>query len=298
MDLFGPGVSITSDYYSSDAATAVMSGTSMASPHATGAAALYLQLHPSATPAQVVQALITNATPNKVTDPGAGSPNRLLYTGFLNPGGNIWATKAGMPTARRHFAIGGGNGLIYTIGGVASGSSAVSTVQAYNPGSNTWSARAGLPAARESSDGAAVINDRLYVAGGHNATGTLVSTLYVYNPATNTWSTKASMPLASGCGVSRPISGKLYVLTGCTTSGAAAGLLHRYDPATNKWTALEAAPHAHLRPASGVINNKLYVVGGREVSSVSARLDVHTPRRTPGSRRPACPPPGRAPPRP
>jgi hypothetical protein len=52
----------------------------MASPHVAGAAALYLASNPTATPAQVTQALISNSTPNKVTSPGTGSPNRLLYT--------------------------------------------------------------------------------------------------------------------------------------------------------------------------------------------------------------------------
>ncbi len=55
----------------------------MASPHVAGAAALYLAANPTATPQQVRDALVNNATPNKVTNPGTGSPNRLLYTGFI-----------------------------------------------------------------------------------------------------------------------------------------------------------------------------------------------------------------------
>ena len=53
----------------------------MATPHVAGAAALYLQNNPSATPAQVQSALIANATTGVVGSPGSGSPNRLLYTG-------------------------------------------------------------------------------------------------------------------------------------------------------------------------------------------------------------------------
>jgi subtilisin family serine protease len=79
LDLFAPGSSITSVGIASDNATKILSGTSMASPHVAGAAALYLANNPSATPAQVASALINNATPNKVTNPGNGSPNRLLY---------------------------------------------------------------------------------------------------------------------------------------------------------------------------------------------------------------------------
>ena len=55
----------------------------MASPHVAGAAALYLAAHPTATPAEVRNALVTAATRDVVASPGAGSPNRLLYSGFL-----------------------------------------------------------------------------------------------------------------------------------------------------------------------------------------------------------------------
>ncbi|PTL78734.1 S8 family serine peptidase [Vitiosangium sp. GDMCC 1.1324] len=94
LDIFGPGSSITSASYSSDTSSTSMSGTSMASPHVAGAAALYLSANPSATPAQVTAALTTNATPNKVTSPGTGSPNKLLYTGFITGGGGGGDTTA------------------------------------------------------------------------------------------------------------------------------------------------------------------------------------------------------------
>ncbi len=82
LDIFAPGSSITSAWYTGTSATNTISGTSMASPHVAGVAALYLANNPSATPAQVTTAIIDNATPNKVTSPGTGSPNRLLYSLF------------------------------------------------------------------------------------------------------------------------------------------------------------------------------------------------------------------------
>jgi subtilisin family serine protease len=78
LDLFAPGVGITSASAASDTARATFSGTSMASPHAAGAAALYLADHPKATPAQVGAVLTTTAETGKVSGRGIGSPDKLL----------------------------------------------------------------------------------------------------------------------------------------------------------------------------------------------------------------------------
>ena len=80
LDIFAPGASITSagNGYSTHVATA--SGVSLAVPHVSGAAALYLQSNPTATPAQVQSEIIANATGGKVTNAGTGSPNRLLFS--------------------------------------------------------------------------------------------------------------------------------------------------------------------------------------------------------------------------
>jgi len=80
LDIFAPGSSITSAWYSSATATNTISGTSMASPHVAGAAALYLAVNPTTTPSQVTTALINSSSPGRVLAAGAGSPNRLLYT--------------------------------------------------------------------------------------------------------------------------------------------------------------------------------------------------------------------------
>ncbi|MET8264949.1 S8 family peptidase [Micromonospora arida] len=81
LDIFAPGSSITSAWYTSNTATNTISGTSMATPHVVGAAALVASANPSWTPAQVRNQLVANATPNVVGNPGSGSPNLLLYVG-------------------------------------------------------------------------------------------------------------------------------------------------------------------------------------------------------------------------
>jgi subtilisin family serine protease len=85
VDLFAPGEQIESDWYSSNTATAIDSGTSMAAPHVSGAAALYLQNHPTAAPATVATALIAAASLNKIQKAGLNSPNRLLFTTDIEP---------------------------------------------------------------------------------------------------------------------------------------------------------------------------------------------------------------------
>ncbi|MGA1362414.1 MAG: S8 family serine peptidase [Ilumatobacteraceae bacterium] len=85
VDLFAPGVSITSAWWNSPVSLNTISGTSMASPHVAGVAALYLQQNPAAAPAAVQTAVVSAATRGAVTDAGTGSPNRLVYMASFEP---------------------------------------------------------------------------------------------------------------------------------------------------------------------------------------------------------------------
>jgi subtilisin-like proprotein convertase family protein len=109
LDIFAPGSSITSDWGTGDTATNTISGTSMATPHVAGAAALVLGTNPSWTPLQVRDFLVNNATNGVITDAGTGSPNKLLFvvntapsqdfsiavspaSGAVNPGSSLSTT--------------------------------------------------------------------------------------------------------------------------------------------------------------------------------------------------------------
>jgi subtilisin family serine protease len=81
VDLFAPGVGITSDWYTSPTATNTISGTSMATPHVTGVAALYLQTHPTASPATVGSAVLGLTTKDAVTSSNTAN-NDLLFSNY------------------------------------------------------------------------------------------------------------------------------------------------------------------------------------------------------------------------
>jgi subtilisin family serine protease len=139
IDVFAPGVDIRSAWHTSTTASILDSGTSMAAPHVAGAIARYLNIYPATTPAQMASVLIGAATPNVVSNAGAGTPNRLLFipempgvaptvTSFVCPdygnsgGGTYWcniAYSSATPATIRW--PGGSTGNVYS-GGCTTGS--------------------------------------------------------------------------------------------------------------------------------------------------------------------------------
>ena len=110
LDIFAPGSSITSAWYTGNTATSTISGTSMASPHVAGAAALWLETDPNMSPAQVANALTSSATEGAVSGAdgrsGRGrkattvpSPNLLLYVDPAMNGGGGGGGGNSAPTA-------------------------------------------------------------------------------------------------------------------------------------------------------------------------------------------------------
>ena len=111
VDLLAPGVKITSAWYQSNTQLNTISGTSMATPHVAGVAALYLESNIGASPAQVASALTGNASTNKITlhsrSSSSGTPNLLLYTGFIGGGSEPPPRANNPPTAGFSYTTSG-----------------------------------------------------------------------------------------------------------------------------------------------------------------------------------------------
>lgn len=81
VDVFAPGETINSAWYTGDQIYKEKSGTSMATPHVTGLAAIYLSTHPNATPAEIANVIISRATPGVINGlPDTATPNLMAYS--------------------------------------------------------------------------------------------------------------------------------------------------------------------------------------------------------------------------
>ncbi|MGZ3146795.1 S8 family peptidase [Lentzea chajnantorensis] len=134
-DIYAPGQNIVSSWNTNDTATNNISGTSMATPHVAGAVALWLATHPTDSPAAVWAGLDAASTPNKITNVGANTPNKLLYTlwgggqpgnpAVTNPGAQT--STVGTPVSLQLSASGGTPPYTWSVTGLPAGLSASSS---------------------------------------------------------------------------------------------------------------------------------------------------------------------------
>ena len=199
LDIFAPGSSITSAWNTSDTATNTISGTSMATPHVAGVIALYLDANSSASPAAVTSALVSNATPNKVTNPGSGSPNRLLYSIFGTPPppppppGSELVVNGGFEGSASPWALSGN--AFWSTGAYPHSGTGYTVLGAYNNASGTEYQTVNIPSNHPanytfwlnitSSESGSTPYDYLY-AEVRSTSGTLLATLATYTNANET----------------------------------------------------------------------------------------------------------------
>ncbi|WP_433221702.1 S8 family serine peptidase [Dactylosporangium sp. CS-047395] len=212
LDIFAPGSSITSAWYTSNTATNTISGTSMATPHVTGAAALVLAQNPTYMPQQVRDSLVNSATTGVITGVGTGSPNRLLYVG----GG----------TAANDFSIAASPASVSTVPG-GSVSATVSTTTTSGSAQSVSLSASGLPAGASASFSPASVT-----SGGS-------STLSISTSASTAPGTYSVTITGTGTGATHTASFSLTVAgSGGGCSGAGQKLANPgFESGTASWTA-------------------------------------------------------------
>ncbi|GIH04801.1 hypothetical protein Rhe02_28680 [Rhizocola hellebori] len=205
LDLFAPGVNITSAWgVGDDTTTMTISGTSMATPHAAGAAALILSANTSFTPAQVRNAMVAAAVPNKITSPGTGSPNLLLQVGAATPptddfsiavspaSGTIVAGSSGTATVTVTTTLGAGQNVNLSASGLPTG---VTASFAPASGTSTFSSTLTLAVASTKPDGThAITISGTGASGTKSTTFTLTTTGGPVNQCNGTNATDVAIP--------------------------------------------------------------------------------------------------------
>ncbi len=198
-DLFAPGQDIVSASYNNNSGSATMSGTSMASPHVAGAAALYLADNPAKTPAEVHAAILAAATPNKVTNPGANSANLLLRT---NTGGTSSVSVAN-PGNQSTALNGSANLQLSASGGTAP---------------YTWSAT-GLPTGLSIGSSNGLVTGTATTAGTYNVTVTATAAAGGAGSTSFTWTVGTATCATQTNGTDVAIPDNTTVSSSITFSG-------------------------------------------------------------------------------
>lgn len=220
LDIYAPGSNITSANYQNNTGSSVLSGTSMAAPHVAGAAALVLARNTSATPQQVRDTLVAEATSNVVTDAKAGSPNKLLYV--ANVGGGTPGVDAAPVAA---FTVSCTN-LACSFNGT--GSTDDKGIASY-----AWTFGDG------SGGNGATVSKTYSAAGSYTVTLTVTDTVSQTNARSQSLSVTAA-PVATG-----PCS-DCTTKTGTLANGGTA-----YDPSSTGFASNGGAFKGYLRGAAG-----------------------------------------------
>lgn len=223
---------------------------------------------------------------------GASSTTVLNVNEIYDPKKNTWTTGAPMPTARLVPASAVVNNILYVIGGCdagcATGTGAMTVVEAYDPVTNTWSTKSPLQTPTDSVYGVAV-KGIIYVVGGYVPGVGRVGTVYSYNPPTDTWSQEASMKV----GKSRPALGALgskIIAAGKFGNSGFVSDNESFTIAKNVWTTLAADPTARAAGCFWGIAGQLYVAGGGDNSGPLTLTEAYSMKtKSRGPRWPRCP---------
>ena len=206
----------------------------------------------------------------------------MLLCGILNTtptalaAGDIWITRADMPTPRWGHSASVVDGKIYAIGGGQSPFGALKlAVEVYDPATNTWTKKADMPTGRCFLS-TSVVDGKIYAIGGDTSANQDTSTVEEYDPATDTWTRKADMPTERCLLSTSVVNGKIYAIGGWKDpENFPFAVVEVYDPSTDTWTRKADMPRARSALSTSVIDGKIYVIGGG--TSGQSTVEVYDP---------------------
>jgi hypothetical protein len=303
-DITAPGTGTRSAFNTSDTAYGVFSGTSMATPHISGAIALLWSAIPSLKNQIAASRVAMNNAAHFISatqcgDPGP--PNNVYGWGRVDifaavtggtptptptptatptPTGtpaptpcSAWIQRTPVPyNAGGMFAASDGT-FVYVGGGYSNGALRNDLLR-YDPANHTWMPLAPSPDHHALSQ-AVYFKGKLYNMGGNVGDLSHFSdTTRIYDIATNTWSTREPMPATLGAPATLLSNGVIYVAGG-TDGGGEVDTLYAYDIASDTWSTLARMPQALYAPGFGAINGKLYIAGGYAYGAIFNTLQIY-----------------------
>jgi hypothetical protein len=276
-DITAPGTNVRSAVNTCDSCyDGTFSGTSMATPHISGAMALLWSAHPELQNQITASRIAMDNAAHFISSTqcgDAGPPNNVYGWGRVDVLAAVaatptptpcqaWVDRAPLPyNAGGVFAVSDGT-FVYAGGGADLAKGIFhNDLLRYDPDNDSWAPLEPSPDFHYHSQ-AVYFDGKIYNIGGYNENLEVTDTTRIYDIGTNTWLPPgAPMPQALAQMATALWDGVIYVAGGNNFTGRV-NTLYAYHIGSDTWKTLAPMPQAVTLPGFGVIDGKLYIAGG------------------------------------